>query len=172
MQLDTFALQYLLNSRGHILVLPLNHARTLFDNCDFASEAAEHLSEFQPHIATADNNQTFGNEINVHHGAVREIWDVLEPGDRRYERTSADIDKDLIGRDHFRSDADESRRLESRVAFVDDAVFHLLEPLLDRGPMRFGYRVLPCFDAPHVYANRAGDRDTEIGGLASHIGRM
>ena len=65
-------LQHLgLGSVIYIFVLSLKQSRPLFDDRDFTSETSEYLAEFQTHIATADNDQTLGYEIDVHHRAVR-----------------------------------------------------------------------------------------------------
>ena len=41
----------------------------LLDHRDLGSEAAEHLGEFQPDIAAADDDQMLGQEVELHHRA-------------------------------------------------------------------------------------------------------
>lgn len=92
----------------------MNQARPHFYDYDFASKSAEHLSEFQPHIAAAIRR---GGTKSMSYGAIGEILDVLESGDGRHERASTQIDEDLIGGDAFRADADKPRGFESCMAF-------------------------------------------------------
>ena len=62
-----FSLQDFAHSLGNVFVLPPNQARSHFHNRDFAPEAAIDLSELQPDIASADDDEMLGQEIDVHH---------------------------------------------------------------------------------------------------------
>ena len=61
------SLQDFAHSLGNIFVFPSNQARSHFYNRDFAPEAAIDLSELQPNITSADDDEMLGQEIDVHH---------------------------------------------------------------------------------------------------------
>ena len=46
---------------------------------DLAAEAPEHLRELEPDVAAADDHQMSRDEIDVHHRAVGQIVDLIEP---------------------------------------------------------------------------------------------
>jgi hypothetical protein len=54
-------------SLGDIFVLPSNQARSHFHNRHVAPEAAIDLSELQPNIASANDDEMLRHEIDVHH---------------------------------------------------------------------------------------------------------
>ena len=95
--IDAFALEDLLDRGGDILVFARDQARRHFDDRDLAAEAAEHLGEFEADIAAADDHQMPRQEIDLHHRAVGEEGDLVEPGHVGHDGPSADIDEDPLG---------------------------------------------------------------------------
>ena len=69
-----------------VLVLPRDQPGRHFDDGDAAAEAPVHLCELEADVAAADDDQMLGQEIDVHHAAVRQIVDIAEAGDRRHGR--------------------------------------------------------------------------------------
>src|SRR5580693_7074747 len=67
-QQDVYALslQDFAHSLGNVFVLPSNQARSHFHNRHFAPEPAIDLSELQPNITSADDDEMLGQEIDVH----------------------------------------------------------------------------------------------------------
>src|SRR5690606_16744981 len=65
---DAFLLEDGLDGVRNLGILAADQTRSLLDDGDLAAEAAEHLREFQPDIAAADNDEMFGQEIDLHHG--------------------------------------------------------------------------------------------------------
>ena len=61
------SLQNFAHGLGNVFVLPSNQARSHFHNRDFAPETAIDLSELQPNITSADDDEMLGQEIDVHH---------------------------------------------------------------------------------------------------------
>src|SRR5579863_8392590 len=56
---DPLQLQDLPHGFGNILIFTSDQARSHLYNRDFASEAAIHLTEFQPDVTAADNDEMF-----------------------------------------------------------------------------------------------------------------
>src|SRR5579872_3179480 len=67
-QPDAYALslQDFAHRLGNVFVLPSNQTRSHFHNRDFAPQAAIDLSELQPNITSADDDEMLGQEIDVH----------------------------------------------------------------------------------------------------------
>ena len=58
--------QYFSDFVGHILVFACQQVCSSLDNRDLAAEAAEHLPEFQTDIATAQDQQVFRHDVELH----------------------------------------------------------------------------------------------------------
>src|SRR5688572_20934415 len=52
----------------NIFVFTPNQTRSHLDYRDVAPEAAIHLTEFQPDITSADDDETLRQEVDIHHG--------------------------------------------------------------------------------------------------------
>src|SRR5271168_902177 len=65
--LYALSLQDFAHSFRNVFVLPSDQAGSHFHNRDFAPEAAIDLRELQPNIASADDDEMLGQEIDVHH---------------------------------------------------------------------------------------------------------
>ena len=162
-------LQDLLDGRGHVFVFTLNQARPHLDDGDFASKPPEHLPELQPDVAAAHDDQVPRKKVHAHHRAVGQVLHLVESRHRRHDRAPAHVDEDPLRREPVRAHADLASRFETRVALIDRAVLHLLQPGLDSRPRLPGDRVLPRLDAPHVDAHAAIDRHAEIRRAARHV---
>ena len=123
---DAFALENLLDGRGHIFVFTLNQAPTHFDDGDFTPKTPVHLSELQTDIAASHNDQVSGKKVDVHHGTVGEVFDLFESCHLRHGCSTTNVDKYPVSREPVRADAHLSRRLEAGMALVDCAVLHFL----------------------------------------------
>ena len=77
--------------------------------------------------------------------------------------------KILSGRDPVVAHADFPRRLETRVALVDRAVLHRLQPGLDSRARLPGDAVLPRLDPPHIDAHAAADTHAEFRRAPRHV---
>src|SRR5208283_2110362 len=67
-QPDAYALslQDFAHSLGDVFILPSNQARSHFHNRNFAPEPAIDLSELQPNITSADDDEMLGQDFDVH----------------------------------------------------------------------------------------------------------
>src|SRR5580765_7599955 len=61
--LDTFAFENRFDVFGNILVFTVNQSPPSLHDSDLTPEAAVHLSKLQSHIATADDDQVFGQVV-------------------------------------------------------------------------------------------------------------
>src|SRR5216684_5031031 len=82
---DIFTLEDFGNSARDILVLARDQVRRELDDGDFASEAAIGLRKFEADIAPPEHDQMRGQKIHVHHRAVGQIRDLVEPAYLRSE---------------------------------------------------------------------------------------
>ena len=105
-ELDTFALQYLLDRLGDVLVVAPDQSAAHLHDGDPATEAAVNLGEFQPDVAAPDDHQVLGQEIHVHHAGVGEVVYVADPGHVGDECTPADVDDDPVRLQRLAVDAD------------------------------------------------------------------
>src|SRR5271163_2176202 len=110
-QPDVYALslQDFAHSLGNVFILPSNQARSHFHNRDFAPEAAIDLSELQPNITSADDDEMLGQEIDVHYRRVGKKWDVVNPRHVGNTGPRTNIDIDLAGLQNFIVDHDSVR---------------------------------------------------------------
>src|SRR5580658_657162 len=138
-QRDTFRIQpdvYALSLQdfehrlGNVFVLPSNQARPHFHNRDFASQAAIDLSELQPNITPADDDEMPGQEIDVHYRGVIEKWDIVNPRHFWNRSARAHVDEDLAGFKNFIVDHDSVRRLKAGLTLNDRTICRSSEPFL------------------------------------------
>jgi hypothetical protein len=81
------------------------------------------LRKFEADIAAPEHDQMRGQKIHVHHRAVGQIRDLVEPAYRRHQRPPAHIDENLIGPEHLIADFHLLWSNELGVAFEDRAPF-------------------------------------------------
>ncbi len=86
------------------------------------AKAAIHLPELQPDVAAANDDQMFGQEIDVYHGRVGEVGDLVETGHGRDDSAAANVDEDLLGGETVVADRDDVGGLEARLPFIDGNV--------------------------------------------------
>src|SRR5882724_1051823 len=107
--------------------------------------------------------------IQLQHGAVGEIFDLVQPGDRRDERSSADIDEYAIGLQNLIADRYRIRRRESTVTFVNSAALEGLQRPFNTVARQAQDVFLAGFDSLHVDGDRTRDRHAEFGGAACQM---
>src|SRR5262249_15409014 len=105
-KLDALKLHDLLNGFRNVLVFAADQAWAHLDDCDFAAEAPVHLTEFQTDVAAADNDEVFGQKINIHHRGVVEKWYVVNAGKRGNRSAAANVDEDFFGLENLIVDDD------------------------------------------------------------------
>src|SRR5215831_5539575 len=105
--------------------------RSELDDRNFASEAAIGLRKFKADIAPSEHDQMRGQKIHVHHRAVGQVRDLVEPAYRRRQCARAHIDENLIGSEHVIADFHLLRPNELGVAFEDRAPFQPPQGSLD-----------------------------------------
>ena len=93
--------------------------RRALDDGDLAAKAAIGLRKFETDIAPAEDNEMRGQKVHVHHRAVREVRDLLEPGNRRHHCPRADVDENLVRAEHLIVDLHLLGSDEATVAFKD-----------------------------------------------------
>ena len=83
-QIDTLAFEGLAYLGGDVGIFAMDEARGHLDHSHLAAEAAIHLREFEPDIAAADDHKMPRQKIDRHHRAVRQIGNLIEPGQFRH----------------------------------------------------------------------------------------
>jgi hypothetical protein len=94
---DALTFEDVAHGGADILVLPGDQPRPLLDDRHVRTEAAEHLGEFQPDIAAADDDEVFRHLAELHHRDIVEIGHVPDTGEVGHDSPSADIEEDLSG---------------------------------------------------------------------------
>src|SRR5438552_18923554 len=75
----SFSLQDFTHGVRNIFVFPPNQAWSHLYNRDFAPEAAIHLSEFQPDIRAANDDEILRQKIDLHHRGDGKKWNSTDP---------------------------------------------------------------------------------------------
>src|SRR5260370_33621207 len=136
---------------------------------DLAAEAGIHLSELESDVAAAQHQQMPRQEIEVHHGAVGEIVDLVQTRDLRHRRPAAHIYEDPVGGQDLRADLDLARRHEARMALVDAAILEASERSLDAAVGETGHVCLARLDALHVDFDLTANVETVVGAATRHV---
>src|SRR5262245_61489838 len=84
------------NRSRNVDVFTLHEVWTHLDDGHLRPESAEHLSEFQPDVTAADHQQVLRHGVQLHHRAVREKGNLVDPWHRRHACASADVDEDAV----------------------------------------------------------------------------
>jgi hypothetical protein len=98
---DAFTLENFGNSSRDILVFPCDKPRLHLDDGHRTAEPTIHLRELKSDVASADDHQMLWQEVDVHHRAVRQIFNSFQTGKRRHRRAAPDIDENFFGREYF-----------------------------------------------------------------------
>src|SRR5260370_35951464 len=61
------------------------------DECDFATEAAEHLSELEADITGAENKEMLRGFRQIHDGGISKVWSLRQPLNIGSDRTRTGI---------------------------------------------------------------------------------
>jgi hypothetical protein len=73
-------------------------------------------------------------EVDLHHGAIGQIVDLIETGDWRSRCPSADVDEYLLGLQQLISDLHLLGRDESGVPVIDRASRKMAQPVFEAVP--------------------------------------
>ena len=135
--MDAFSLQANLYALGferladrvrHALVLTGNQAPHLFHNGDFGAEAAEYLRELEADIASADDDQSRGQGVELEQRRVGQRPHLIPARKVGQDGAAANVDEEAVGFEHVVADPDRRRRQEARMTLKEGAVRHALEP--------------------------------------------
>ena len=159
-----------LDGRGDVLVLARDEAGGLFDDGDFAAEAAEDLSEFEAYVASADDDEMAGERLEFENADVGHPGDLIDAGKVRHDGAAADVDEDLVGGEEVVADANLFWRFEVGVADEDGAVLHAAQPTLEAVARLGDDLVLARFHGLHVDCDCALDGDSVGGSGAGLLG--
>ena len=81
-------------------------------------------------------------KVQPHHRAVGEVRNLVQAGDRRDRRASADVDEDAVGAQPPVADRDLLLGDKTGMTFVNGAALQRLQRALDASPRGFGDGVL------------------------------
>ena len=112
------------------------------------------------------------DEIDLHHGAVGQVLDLLQAGNTRDGCAAAHIDKDAFSRQCFTVHIHFVRRLKSSMPLIDGAILHRFEILLHPRSGLTGDLIFPRLNLFHIYDYLTRDLDSEICGAMSHMGSI
>ena len=128
---DAFFFEEGLDGGGDVFVFARDEAGDLFDDGDFAAEAAEDLSEFEADVAAADDDEMARERVEFEDADVGQVGDLIDAGKVGDDGAAADVDEDLIGGEEVVADADLFWRFEAGVAGEDGAVLHAAQPAFE-----------------------------------------
>src|SRR4029077_4692012 len=169
---DVFRLENIGYGTRDILILARDEARRGLDHCYVASEAAVELGKFEADIAAAEHDQVRGQKIDVHHRAVGQVGNFVEPRDRWNYGAPTDIDEDLIGPEHLIGDLDLLRSDKPGVGLVDCAPLQPLQGSLDGGARRYGDGILARLHRLHVDGRCPAESHAKFGGTTCEMRRI
>src|SRR6185437_9418249 len=153
--MNAFALDDLRYSARNVLVFARDEPRPLFDNGDLTSEAAVHLRELEPDVTASHDDEMLGNEIDIHHRAVRQVRNTVQARHVGHDRAGADIDEYAWGADEFAIDFDLPWRFKLRLTLVYSTILHRLERLLKARSRSSGYFIFPGLHGLHINLDRS-----------------
>src|SRR5207253_2915783 len=95
---DTFVNQATLNKFRHVSIFSWQKLVATLDDRQLHVESAECLREFATDRAAAEHDHTLRLFVQlVENGFVREIWNVVNTFDLRYEGATAGCDDEILG---------------------------------------------------------------------------
>src|SRR3974390_1373358 len=160
---DAFAVQDVHNCAGNVFVLARNEVRRELDHGYLAAETSIDLCEFKPDVAAAKNDQMRRKKIHIHHRAVGEVADFIDPGDRRRQCATSDIDKYPPGFEDLAGNLDRMWSGKSRMVLINRAALEIFKPLLNAVTRAAGHMIFPGLDGFHIDSDLAWDFHAEIG---------
>ena len=187
---DAFALEDGADFRGDVLVLTRQQLVEFLDHRHLRTEAPVHLRELQADVAAADDHQVLGHPVNIHHGGIGEVRNVLHAGNIGHHRPAADVDEDFVSLQgalaRIASDyIDGARPGETRLAPQQRDVLHAGNPGRKAVARLPDDAVLARLDGPHVdldvartesvlaaaarHMDRARAADQRLGGNAADV---
>src|SRR5713101_8261127 len=121
------------------------------DECDFATEAAEHLSELEADITGAENKEMLRVFRQIHDGGVSKVWRLRQPLNIRSDRTRTGIYENSVAFELLAVDAQFVRCDEAGMAAIQTKVFGALANFvfLPRAPI-VHVAILALYDFLHV----------------------
>ncbi len=111
-----------------LLIFAFDQLRSHLDNRHLTPKAAEHLSELQPDVTSSDDHQMPRKKIDVHHGGVGQVRNLIDSGHVGDLGAPAHVDKNLGSSEAIVADADLCRGFEPRVAHIDRNVAIAAQP--------------------------------------------
>src|SRR5258708_4940021 len=169
---NPLALENLPDGVRHIRVLagdqPIGH----LNHRHAGAEAAIGLRELEADVAAADDKETLGQEIDLHHRAVGEIGDVVEPRHGGNERAATRVDDDVVGLENLAVDAHRLRPGEACVAAIDCRIRQTLHPTRHAIARFRDDGILAGCDRLRVYFDPCADIDTIFRGAPRHVGHV
>ena len=143
---NPFALQGFLQSLCDICVLTREELLFAVDDRHPAAEPAEHLSELQANIPTAENEQVLGHFGQPHNAGVVQVVNLPEPFQVRHSRPGPGVNEDAFAFEQFLPGADLVRADEPGLSPVKVQGLSLLDFSLLSGAT--GQRPGPCGRRP------------------------
>jgi len=169
-RLDSLRLEDLLDGGRHLRVLVLDQAVGHLDDRDLRPEASIDLSEFEAHVAAADDHEMARQLVQGQQAGVGEGADLIDARQGWNVRPAPHIDEDPLGGEALGADADLPRGFEPRLAPVHGAVGEPGHPPFDAVPLMADHAILPGGDLPHVDGDAAVQDDAVVGGATRHVG--
>ena len=83
---------------GNFLVLALDKARPFLNDGHHAAKPPVHLREFERDIATTDDDEVTRQDIEIQHGGIGQVVDLVETSHVGHERAASYVEEDAIGR--------------------------------------------------------------------------
>src|SRR5262249_2939659 len=124
---DAFPLEDILDGLRHVFVFIRDQPGTLFDNPNLAAKSPVHLPELQTDVASPYDHQAPGQEIDVHHGTVCEVWNLADAGQIGYYGPPPHVNEEPFRRESGLADAHFPRPFEAGAPLVHGAVFQVFE---------------------------------------------
>ncbi len=167
--LDILRFQDLLHGGRHVLVIPRDEARSLFDDRDLVAEPPVHLAELQADVAAANHDEMLRQEVHLHHAGVGQVRHVAKRhvGD---EGAGADVDEDALRLERLVTHRNRVGAGEARMPLVDGCVLECLEGSFETLARLAGDGVLPGLDPGHVQRHLTAEGDAVVDGAPSHVG--
>src|ERR1700720_1270999 len=130
MELDAFGFERFLKRHGNVVVFPRQKLTAAMNDHHPAAKATKHQSEFKADVATAEDDQMFGNFLQLHHRLIREIADRVDSRNTRRIGTRSRIDKDFIALENLVADLHLPRREKARHTAVETQLRMLVNAAL------------------------------------------
>src|SRR4029077_3739625 len=155
--LDSFGPENLPDRVRDVRILAAYQPRGHLDYGHAAAKTAVHLSELESPVTASDDDQVFGEEVDVHQALVGQIGNLIHPRHTGYERPAAHVDEEAFAGQRLGTDADGVRVEEPRVPGVDRDVRERAQPALEARGRALNQRILSRLGAGHVRLHGPGD---------------